>query len=69
MLVCYTDGITEARAPDGTTFELARLEHALQNRVGLPMAAVVNGVVDDVARFTAGAPQEDDVAVLGLRYR
>ncbi len=69
MLVCHTDGITEARAADGATFDRSGLERALQTRLGQPMEAVVHGVVDDVARFTAGAPQEDDQAVLGLRYR
>jgi serine phosphatase RsbU (regulator of sigma subunit) len=36
---------------------------------GSPAEAIVNEVVADVDRFSAGAPQADDMTVLVLTYR
>jgi serine phosphatase RsbU (regulator of sigma subunit) len=68
MFVAHTDGITEARSGAGDTFDVHRLERSLVQRANEPVRTVVEGLVDDVKQFTAGAAQEDDLAVLALRY-
>jgi sigma-B regulation protein RsbU (phosphoserine phosphatase) len=68
LFVAYTDGMTEARDVSGGAFELRGLEHSLVARAGMPIEAVIEGLVNDVQKFAGGAPPEDDLAVLGVRY-
>ncbi|MGM1062240.1 SpoIIE family protein phosphatase [Saccharothrix sp. Mg75] len=65
-LVLVTDGITEARAPDGSQFDDEGLDTALA-RCARPTAGDTLGrLIDAVARFTAGNVGEDDQAALVL---
>jgi serine phosphatase RsbU (regulator of sigma subunit) len=69
MLVLYTDGVTEARAPDGALFGNARLHAVLEERSNRTADDVVRAVVAAVDRFAGAAPQEDDVTMLAVRWR
>jgi sigma-B regulation protein RsbU (phosphoserine phosphatase) len=67
-LVLYTDGVTEASTEDGAEFGEARLEAAIDAlRQGTPLA-MVDGIVERVDAFAAGAPQADDITCLALTY-
>jgi sigma-B regulation protein RsbU (phosphoserine phosphatase) len=66
-LFLFTDGITEALDPAGDLFGEPRLEAALHALSAAPARAVVEGVLDAVRAFAAGAPQADDIAALALR--
>jgi phosphoserine phosphatase RsbU/P len=67
-LVLYTDGVTEASTEDGAEFGEARLEAAVDTlREALPIA-MVDGIVERVDAFAAGAPQADDITCLALVY-
>ena len=66
-LFLFTDGITEAMDPAGALFSEERLEAALAPLIGSAPRAVIAGVLDEVRRFAAGAPQSDDIAALALR--
>jgi len=66
-LFLFTDGITEAMDPGGELFSEERLETALAALAGSAPRAVVLGVLEEVRRFAAGAPQSDDIAALALR--
>jgi sigma-B regulation protein RsbU (phosphoserine phosphatase) len=67
-LVLYTDGVTEASTEDGAEFGEARLEAAIDAlREGTPLA-MVDGIVERVDAFAAGAPQADDITCLALVY-
>ncbi len=68
-LVLYTDGVTDARRPDGTMFGDARLQAALEGAGGATAAAVLARLQTAVDRFSDGAPPEDDLTILVLRYR
>ena len=69
-LVLATDGVTEALDRDGRFYGRERLAACLAAQ---PPAAgarqVLDALVDDVARFAAGAEPADDVTVMVLRYR
>jgi sigma-B regulation protein RsbU (phosphoserine phosphatase) len=71
MLVLYTDGLTDARAANGDMFGEARLREAFAaapaGTAETPDALVAR-ITEDVARFAAGAPAEDDLTLLALRY-
>jgi phosphoserine phosphatase RsbU/P len=67
-LVLYTDGVTEASTEDGAEFGEARLEAAIDAlRQSTPLA-MVDGIVERVDAFAAGAPQADDITCLALVY-
>jgi len=65
-LVLYTDGITEARSPDGGFFGEDRLRRLLGSCAGCDAATFAERIKDDVLDFQKGDPR-DDLAVLVLR--
>ena len=68
LLVAYSDGVTEARNPDGEEFGEERLLACVRaNRVLAP-ADLIKCVHDAVYRFSAGTPQGDDLTLLALRF-
>ncbi len=67
-LVLYTDGITEARSPEGGFFGEGRLRRLLGTCAGCDAAAFAERIKDDVLDFQEGEPH-DDLAVLVLRAR
>ncbi|MFW6108180.1 MAG: PP2C family protein-serine/threonine phosphatase [bacterium] len=67
VFLLYTDGLTEARNPSGEPYGLDRLEASIaRTRGDLSSAALADRLLDDLRRFTSGARQEDDIAVLAL---
>ena len=66
-LLVYTDGVTDARDAAGAVFGDRRLEACLAGCAGRPAGEIVATVMDAVATFAAGAPQEDDITLLALR--
>jgi sigma-B regulation protein RsbU (phosphoserine phosphatase) len=67
-LVLYTDGLTDARAANGEMFGEARLRAAIAAAATGTPAALVSTVFGAIERFAAGAPPEDDLTLLALRY-
>ncbi len=65
-LVLYTDGITEARSPDGSFFGEERLRSLLRSCAGLGAPAIAERLQNGVLEFQEGYPH-DDLAVLVLR--
>jgi len=67
VFILYTDGLTEARNARDETYGLERLEAAIASTHGdLSSQALAGRLFEDVRRFTAGAPQDDDIAILCL---
>jgi sigma-B regulation protein RsbU (phosphoserine phosphatase) len=62
-LVLFTDGITEARSPNGTEFEDEGLIRAMTRYQG-DAAGLVSGIFDEVAAFAGGPLQDDATAVV-----
>ncbi len=65
LLLLYTDGLTEARAPDGSFLEIEGLS-ALVPRADISASAVVTALYTGAAAF-ADNVRRDDVAILVLR--
>jgi PAS domain S-box-containing protein len=65
-LVLYTDGVTEARSPDGDFFGEGRLRHLLSSCAGCDAVTFARRIKDAVLDFQEGY-QRDDLAVLVLR--
>ena len=68
-LIAHTDGVTEARSPDGRFYGDDRFESLLRSLGDRPASAIVDAVVDQVAAFRAGAEPSDDLTLLVIRRR
>ena len=64
--VFYTDGVVEARGPDGSFFGEERLRTLLRACVGLEAPAIAEKLRDVILEYGEGNPS-DDLAVLVLR--
>jgi sigma-B regulation protein RsbU (phosphoserine phosphatase) len=66
-LVIYSDGVTEAFGPGKELFGDERLAEAVTRHAGLSAGEMLDGIIEDMAAFTAGAPQSDDLTLAILR--
>ena len=67
-LVLYTDGVTEAMDENENLFSERRLEEFLASVNDASPEELTNALVNEVRRFSGGAPQSDDITILALRY-
>jgi sigma-B regulation protein RsbU (phosphoserine phosphatase) len=67
-LFLYTDGITEAMDRHGNLFSDERLRAVLRRTKAVTSVEIIHGVIDEVERFAADAPQADDITALALMY-
>lgn len=67
-MLLYTDGVTEARNPQGGQYNLDRLAEALRRQGAVPRPSaekIRDGVIEDV--MTWSRARQDDITVLVLR--
>jgi serine phosphatase RsbU (regulator of sigma subunit) len=64
VVVCFTDGITDARNASGQTFDESRLIDVVDAHRGLPPAELSTVVVREVEAFIGGEPQFDDMTLV-----
>jgi serine phosphatase RsbU (regulator of sigma subunit) len=67
VLVLYTDGVTEARNPDGAFFGEDGLRDAVSQEVSDGFEGLCDRLLHDVSTFTDNS-LEDDVALVVLRF-
>jgi serine phosphatase RsbU (regulator of sigma subunit) len=67
LLCIYSDGITEAAAPDYEEFGMERLIDLLRAGAGRPLAELVEAITHAVGEFAQGLPQGDDQTLVLLR--
>jgi len=67
LVVLYSDGVTDARNPNGEFFGQARLLECLRDCCGLAPREIVNRVGDSVWDFTGGTEPTDDITVVALQ--
>jgi len=69
LLVLYSDGVTEAQNQNREFYGKKRLNTTLTAHAGESCGAIHDAIQADVAAFTEGAPQSDDITVVVLEYR
>ncbi len=69
LLLLYTDGITEAQDRMGRFYGEQRLQNVLRSLGGRSAQEVMEAVLEDLARFTGGAAQQDDVTMIVIRRK
>ncbi len=67
VLCLYSDGITEATAPDDEEFGMERLVDLLRRGRDLPLVDLMEEIPRAVGEFSQGSPQGDDQTVVLLR--
>ena len=67
-LVVFSDGVTEARNPEGEEFGDDRLLACTAISWTSGPQAVLDALMSDVRRFCARAPSADDITVMVVRY-
>jgi sigma-B regulation protein RsbU (phosphoserine phosphatase) len=67
VLVCYSDGISEATNTAGDLWEEEELEHVLRQSARCPASELVEKIVRAADAYAAGAEQSDDMTVVALR--
>jgi len=68
-LVLVTDGVTDARAADGSMFGAGRVRALLESNPQAPCRDLIQTITDTLRQFRGTMHQQDDVSVLALRYR
>jgi sigma-B regulation protein RsbU (phosphoserine phosphatase) len=67
VLVIYSDGVTDARAPTEEEFGLERLLDCVGRLAGASAQQICDGVLEAVSRFVEETPQYDDITVMVAR--
>jgi sigma-B regulation protein RsbU (phosphoserine phosphatase) len=65
-ILFYTDGVTDARAQDGTRFDESGLLAAVERARGGTPQDLVTEITSAVDRFVAGADPADDITMVAL---
>jgi len=67
LLAIYTDGVTEARSPQGTFFSERGLLGSMRKQSGNSPRDVVGAVFTDLQTFMAGGARTDDITLLVIK--
>lgn len=69
-LVLFTDGITEAVAPDGALFGIERVQHLLRAApAGSGPAALIQFIIDGLTAEESGFHATDDLTLLAITFQ
>lgn len=68
-VIFYTDGVPEAMDQEGNLFTFERFRTAIENHQELNADDMVGALLEDIAAFTQGAAQSDDITVLVLQFQ
>lgn len=67
-LLLYTDGVIEAFNTEETAYGEQKFENLLADNMKDPVEKIIEDSFKDVCDFVDGAPQSDDITLLGLSY-
>jgi sigma-B regulation protein RsbU (phosphoserine phosphatase) len=67
VLVFYSDGLTEALAPDGEPFETDRLGEVMLANHHRPANEIHDAIKQAVVAYTRGAPPADDLTLVVVK--
>jgi phosphoserine phosphatase RsbU/P len=68
QLFLYTDGVTEAFNAKDQLYGEERLETYLQGKLNQTLEETVCGCIQEVANYSTGTAQSDDITLMAIRY-
>jgi sigma-B regulation protein RsbU (phosphoserine phosphatase) len=68
-VLLYSDGVTEAKNPDGEMFGLDRLKEVTARHGSRPAEELVGALLEEVRTFAGKGPQHDDITLVALRRK
>ena len=69
IMVFYTDGVTEASAPDGSEFSTERLSRSVANLSALSPAELNSQIMRELAKFVENNEYSDDLTLLSVKIK
>jgi len=63
----YTDGLIDANNPERNSYGIQRLNEALSRAQNSDADSMITLLMDDIKKFTRGAPYHDDLTILALQ--
>jgi sigma-B regulation protein RsbU (phosphoserine phosphatase) len=69
QLLLYTDGVVEAFNLEEAAYGEEKFENFLNENRSLPVEKIIKNSFSDVNDFVDGAPQSDDITLLGLTFK
>lgn len=69
ILLLYTDGLIESQDASGDEFGIDRLSQLIKENCERSSQDLVNFITADVARFSAGMAQTDDITLIAIEKR
>lgn len=67
ILLGVTDGVTEARSPNGELYMRERIEASVLRSSKDSAHELIQGIKNDLSAFTEGAAQADDITILAVQ--
>lgn len=67
LLLMFTDGVTEAQAPDGELFGVPRIRAGLQRDMHKPAQAICDEMIEALNGFRVDLRQGDDITLLAVK--
>ena len=67
-VIVFTDGVSEALSVTGEEFGDARIAEVVTAHLDGTPTQMIEAMISAVQRFATGAPQNDDVTALVVRY-
>lgn len=67
LLLCYTDGITEAASGEGEEYGLERLQTVVEKHRWSPSQQIFEAILEDVECFSSDTGQTDDRTVIVIK--
>ena len=68
-ILLYTDGVTEARSPQGDFFGIERLKASFRAHRSLPPEDLVKALLAEVRAFCGSEPPSDDIAIVAMQVK
>ena len=69
VVVMFTDGISEAMNKEGVDYTEERVEAFLRHIASRTAQGILDEVQHEIARYTSGAPQSDDITLVVMKCR
>lgn len=66
LVLCYTDGVSDAQNREGASYGVESIERVLRSN-GPSAKDTVQAVINDLSRFVKDHPQTDDICLICLR--